>query len=103
MAMKALSVLSGFPMTTISLRKDALTTVEIPVVTVLHLTDPSKGWRPVVLGHAIFFTQGEAIAYALDQSRLHPKPQRFSIYGKDENWIASYQCGTKLAPFTIGA
>jgi hypothetical protein len=85
----------------VTLRVDAITTARVPVETVLHLTDASLPGRPVVLGEAVFWIEGEAEAYALEQSALYPAPQRFAVYGPARQWIASYQCGQPLSPFTI--
>lgn len=85
----------------ITLRVDAITTARVPVETVLHLTDASQPGRPVVLGEAVFFIEGDAEAYAREQSALYPAPQRFAVYGPDREWIASYQCGQPLSAFTV--
>lgn len=89
-------------MRTVTLRVDPITTARVPVETVLRLTDSSiPGRRPVVLDEAVFFIEGDATAYALEQSRLYPAPQRLAVYGPDGRWLASYQGGKPLSPFVV--
>lgn len=87
-------------MRTTRLRKDACTTIETPVFTVLHLSDPSVGVKPVVLGETTWFSEREATEYAREMSRAHPAPQRFAAYDPYGSYLSSWQTGKSRAAFS---
>ncbi len=88
-------------MNTVLLRKDAVTEYEIPIWTVLHLTDPATGHRPVVLGRSSWFNEAEAQDHAREQSVCYPAPQRFSVYTPDSGFVCGFQCGQVQRAFVI--
>jgi hypothetical protein len=89
------------PRNTVVLRKDAITSVVAPVDTVLHITDSSIPGRPIVLGKWQFFLEGDAKAFAIEQSQCHPAPQRFAVYDEMDAWQGSFQCGREMPAFQI--
>ena len=85
---------------TVSLHRGPVEYV-IPVFTVLHLTDPTVGYKPVALGVSDWFSQAEAEDHAREMSIMCPSPQRFSVYTPDWEWLSSWQCGEVLPAFVI--
>lgn len=83
---------------------DAITKAAVPVMTVARITDASRpSARPVILDQAVFWIEGDAEAFALEQSRLYPAPQRLVIYDENLRYVAAFQCGKPLSPFTLEA
>ena len=87
-------------METITISRDAITDVAIPVVSVLHLTETTLG-KTIIIGKSLWFTTDEARKHAFLQSACYPKPNRFAIYDAKRKWVASYQCGKSLPMFLI--
>lgn len=88
-------------MARITMMKDAITEVRVPVITVLHLTDPSIPGRSVILNSTTWFSLEDANAYAKERSTECPEPQRFAVYDEDDLFIHAYQCGREYGAFTI--
>jgi len=80
---------------------DGLIAVAVPLYIVAHLTDPSQGMRPVILGKSEWFSEAEAIDHAQTESAYCPAPQRFAVYSPTFNWIASYQSGEPQPAFVV--
>lgn len=96
-----LPLFEGMPANTVTIRKDPITVVTAPVMVVRHLTDPSMGFRPVMLGESAWFQQDGAMEFAREQSCCHPAPQRFAVYDQDNRWLASFQCGREMPAFVV--
>ena len=88
-------------MNTITMRLNAVTQVVAPVTTVLHLTDPSTGTRPVVLGKSQWFTDEEAVEFAAEESAKYPNPQRFAVFDEHSVLVAILQCGKRVPIFEV--
>jgi hypothetical protein len=91
---------------TVTMKKDALTYVTAPVSVVLHITQMRvKGGGLVdrAIGRSDWFTDADAVAYAKAQSLCHPEPNRFTAYNPDGVYLASFQCGQRLAAFSVVA
>lgn len=81
---------------------DAITKAAVPVMTVARITDASlRGARPVILNQSVFWIEGDAEAFAREQSALYPAPQRLVIYDENLRYVAAWQCGKPLSPFTL--
>ena len=74
---------------------------DVPVYTVVHVTDRSHDQRPVVLGRLYHRTQEEAEIAARDASTTVPAPQRFTVYCPDLRYVSSWQAGKLLPVFVV--
>lgn len=92
----------SIPTNTVTLRRDALTQMTVPVYAVAHLTDLTNG-KPLALGKSMWFSEGEAVEYARAQSEIHPAPQRFAAYDPNWRWLGTYQTGKLMPAFQVVA
>ena len=80
--------------------KKGITEYRVPVWTVLHITETSRG-ETRAIGQSVWFDRKGAEAFAKEQSRLYPSPQRMGVYSPDGVWVSSWQSGKKLPAFEV--
>lgn len=86
---------------TMIIRKDAITTVEVPVYTVAHITDASRGVHGILLNSSKWFDETAAREFAQEESTKTPSPQRFTVYDPDLKFVCTFQCGQEVSPFVL--